>query len=744
MKHSNFNKGNILVAIKPILWVSQEENIFNSFDTAKSTLSRIYEILDADQLNIDGYQDNESSEHIILIDNNTPDAELLVKAIAWKILSTNSTRPEINIVKLHYPIDTHDAYQIINSIEGNEDKFIESGKKSFKEFCKECNQEEIEPDEIKNHLMKIIKYSPLDEREIQYEILKKRTALKYKHKAFREIVMKLELEFKKELEKRGVSYDSSNSIDAEKEELKLILNEKDKFKKIKFSKEFKKKYGYTNSEFKELIDYFLSEMTSTKCRILDSNEFHSLEIPENKFIYDGILPSVGVTIFSALSGVGKTISSFDLAASLIYNQTFLGIPSNIENRKTIFVNSTGEMSDSEMLEAFVKRGIGKNTDKYKVILDWDMTQWEDLENTVKEERPQLIILDSFRGITAHLNFDENNKDAAKPVRKLQELCNKYQLACILIHHDRKSEDSTNKISKTAGNISITASASCVWNLSKNKDDTLNFEITKIRNSKNKKFVIKLNEDTNSFDLVDCVENIEANTKINPTTLDSIVEFFEKNNNEPKTVREISEFLNLNKDTVRKTFNRHEGIKFIKSIGSQGNKCSPAVYKLKNYCPTVPSNAETIDIQEIEDMGHLIGQLNNDCPTVPPLDKEKIPESVPSTIPPTESIDISDFQDLKGQQDTKDSDIEDNNSDRLNNIPQKKPESIETKISNLTPPQIKVISLFRKQNKLTYEKIIEKLQIKLDNLELVLSELQQKDIIYYSGNIYSLNPEFDNI
>ena len=217
---------NTAVTTKPILWFvnpSDESKDFLdhwSFDSKiNSELSGVYQLIEASAKNIDQYEGSDSSECIILIDNNTDDAELLVKDIGWQIRSTHTNHPEIYIVTLQFPISTYSTANLAYAIEGNESKFIPSGKVSFNDYCNQCT-EEIDPSKINKYIELIYKHIPKEDREDELELIKQRCHYKYKHKEFRDKCMSLELKFQQELHKRGVVYNNPSLIDDEREELK--------------------------------------------------------------------------------------------------------------------------------------------------------------------------------------------------------------------------------------------------------------------------------------------------------------------------------------------------------------------------------------------------------------------------------------------------------------------------------------------------------------------------------------------
>lgn len=473
MQYSNFNKGNTLVAINPVLWIAPQENstenIFSSFDASKSTLSKIYEILDADQINIDGYQDNEASEHIILIDNNTPNAELLVRAIAWKVLSINSSKPEINIVQTHYPLSTYDREQLINAIEGNEGKFIESGKKSFKDFCAEFNKTYIddkgkehpcypitEANEIKAYVDNILVNNPINQ-VIELASLRLRIPpYKYKPKEFDQFVeqcqMNLETKFQQEIDKRNIP--QLSIFEKAKQEIEALTIIEDKIEYCIKANDICSRYRITKIDLENIIRQIKAKNDKSELEILSIRELYDSEDESIDWLVDGLIPQGETLILTAAPKDGKSILSINLAFSVATGDSkFLGR----ETKKGKVLLICPDASKRSLRNQLKRKGLVREDENNLDTLS--KFKFEDLfKLDEKLEKYDLVIIDSLHSITSKSGISENSQEFGHLIIELRDVIERHNSTLILIHHNNKSSE-LQGINKVRG---TSATASNAW------------------------------------------------------------------------------------------------------------------------------------------------------------------------------------------------------------------------------------------------------------------------------------------
>lgn len=483
----------------------------------------------------------------------------------------------------------------------------------LKEVNSESNQLSYEDAIIQAKLaIKLLKGSA---KTTELAILRKRC--NERDYAWGKAMKELESEFREELERRKIVNKGENKNLSRHERLKLELaslsQETDFLKKEDKVTELSINYGIKEQRIWQLLDEYNASTVKPKARRLKASELHAIKVENNNWLFPSLIPSTGVTLLAANPGVGKTTLAYDCAASIIYNQEFLG-EKPLKTGKVLFVNSLGEMNDSEIISSFVDRGIGI-TDKYEIVLDWDLSQLPILQEAIEEIQPTLIVIDSFRGITNYLpNFDENSSKAGLPIQQLQSLCNHYKTAMLLIHHNSKSKDYAS-IAKSSGNFSIAASCSAVLQIDKNQiDKTLTLSTAKIRGSEEREIKMTLDGFNRHFKAEsDTYKQDEQETK---SIKEKVLELLNRNPSEEILIKQLPDLIGENYSSVNKTINRlHKQGIIIKLLSSNNNQ--DKVIKLFSTPPSpnivsesVASTPQTYTQQENITYGQLVDSTEN--------------------------------------------------------------------------------------------------------------------------------------
>ena len=217
-------------------------------------------------------------------------------------------------------------------------------------------------------------------------------------------------------------------------EIQGYIQQSDPFVKVREKTKICGSYGINNHDFNYLTDLLEAHNSTPKATLYSADEFLSLESNGLKWLIPGLLPSSGVTILGGVAGVGKSTLAYDVAGAVIYGEKFLTeTPS--KTGKVLFCVS--DEPSPFIQDKLVNRSIVNN---FNLLLDWDVSQWHELEDSVDKERPSLIIMDSFASIHREPNFDENNTQAKNTIYKLNALSDKYNIPILLIHHLGKNKE----------------------------------------------------------------------------------------------------------------------------------------------------------------------------------------------------------------------------------------------------------------------------------------------------------------
>lgn len=165
----------------------------------------------------------------------------------------------------------------------------------------------------------------------------------------------------------------------------------------------------------------------------------------------------GLYLVSGRPKSGKTlIFGYQLAHSLTVTGEFLGFP--CQKCKVLFFEC------EEPLPTIIKRlrtkGFHQYCDGIEQALNDGMIQVERqfridsdltyLKERVEEFQPGLVIYDSLRRITSHLEVSENDAKFAAHVYTLQAVHNHLGIPGLVVHHNNKSGEGLNAVSGSGG------------------------------------------------------------------------------------------------------------------------------------------------------------------------------------------------------------------------------------------------------------------------------------------------------
>lgn len=206
---------------------------------------------------------------------------------------------------------------------------------------------------------------------------------------------------------------------------------------------------------------------------------HDFVLSEYKFdwILDGLIPKNSINSLSSRPGVGKSRMTLQLAKCLAMGQDFLGYKNCAGKMKVMFLSlemggpvlkyfveslvKTTKMNTEELNESFLIVPQGEPL----ALANPDGAQF--FEYLLEEHKPDFMIIDAL----SSLSFEDINEKVAKSIMaKLKAALNKYDIAFMLIHHNKKaselSKDKAPTIDDFYGNTFGTtdfASMTALWN-----------------------------------------------------------------------------------------------------------------------------------------------------------------------------------------------------------------------------------------------------------------------------------------
>lgn len=311
-----------------------------------------------------------------------------------------------------------------------------------------------------------------------------------------DFIKRLEIEIHKAVNERQAQQNQDlqplklSKTEEVKLKIKLWLEESDVTAKIIQKSEICSHYRISDKAFDAIAATLDENSSKPKAKIYDPAEFMALPTAGSLLLAPGIAGS-GVTIVGGSGGVGKTTLAYHLAGAVIMGDEFLGeVPTR--QGSVLFVSSDEPHAFAQ--DKLINRGITRG---YKMMIDWDVSQWSDLEMTVEDMRPALVIVDSFNAIHNDDNFDENSTQASQTVKKLERLSAKYCVPIVLIHHLGKSKDNKG-VNKLRGNTAIAASCSSVLILETIEGTAKSLTQPKIRGSEPLNLIVEMDVENGRF------------------------------------------------------------------------------------------------------------------------------------------------------------------------------------------------------------------------------------------------------
>ncbi|MBO3463571.1 AAA family ATPase [Aetokthonos hydrillicola Thurmond2011] len=352
-----------------------------------------------------------------------------------------------------------------------------------------------------------------------------------------------QIETLKKVQGKPVPVDRDERLKLELQTLSTIT---DPVKRVRKRAEICTKFSISKGEVEGLLTS-MSGATTQKARRYTAAEFRALEPEGVNWVIPGLLPGGSATVFAGPAGVGKTTLAYDAAACVLFGEEFLGEKPN-KTGKVLFVASDEPQCFVE--DKFINRGI-YGSDNYSIMLDWDMSQMNELEETLKTEKPLLTVIDSFSSIHKDPNFDENSAACRHSVEMLQAMAIRHNTALLIIHHTTKSKDQSG-VGKIRGSSAIGAAGSFVWLLEGEKNSDLRiFTTPKSRSSMGVNLRLALDAHNGRWEVTGGNEEDATHKTIG----DRIIEFMMNVPGVKFAAEEISNAIGYGKQSVYKALDR---------------------------------------------------------------------------------------------------------------------------------------------------------------------------------------------
>lgn len=252
-----------------------------------------------------------------------------------------------------------------------------------------------------------------------------------------------------------------STVERFKADLLALANSDDDIERLVRINELASTYRMPATEIRKALSKTEVATRTPKAQTFRLDEFLSMETEGIDYLVPGLLPRGETVLCVGLPKSGKTLLSIDAAFAVATGESkFLG--ETVQQGKVLIV-SVDESPQSTKLK-LLKRGFrASDAENVAVMTTWDVSQMAELEAKLEDFRPDLVVIDSLKRITAGREISENSAEFADIIYQLKELLGRYGAASILVHHSNKSQDAVG-VGRVRGSTAIAGACWGIWQL----------------------------------------------------------------------------------------------------------------------------------------------------------------------------------------------------------------------------------------------------------------------------------------
>jgi hypothetical protein len=200
------------------------------------------------------------------------------------------------------------------------------------------------------------------------------------------------------------------------------------------------------------------------------------ETEENyDFIVEGLIARGGVTLLTAKPKFGKTVFAANLAIAVARGESFL--TRKTKKGRVIYLGLEGYGQRRQLRELMQKLHVREDDDLFFYLAQSPRDAEEWLRKTVSEQKPNLIVLDTF-GRLLRVKDVNDYAEVVKQTDPLLEIAQESGAAQLWLHHERKSGG--NDGDESLGSTGILGSVDIQLSLRREADGTRTIRSTDSR------------------------------------------------------------------------------------------------------------------------------------------------------------------------------------------------------------------------------------------------------------------------
>jgi predicted transcriptional regulator len=167
-----------------------------------------------------------------------------------------------------------------------------------------------------------------------------------------------------------------------------------------------------------------------------------------------LMPMATTALLYAEAGTGKTLLVNSIIKAVAGGQDWNGYPT--KHGKVLYIQT----DEPEVNTAHNLKEAGFESvpnENLTIYFKWQFSQMAKLRETIEQEQPKLVVIDSLTSCNRNTAVEEKNVEYARTLYELRDIAMETGCAVIVLHHE-------NKNGQVRGTTAIKANVSEVWHL----------------------------------------------------------------------------------------------------------------------------------------------------------------------------------------------------------------------------------------------------------------------------------------
>jgi hypothetical protein len=150
-------------------------------------------------------------------------------------------------------------------------------------------------------------------------------------------------------------------------------------------------------------------------------------------LIDGMIPAEGLGIMGGDSTIGKSPLAMQMALCIASGKPFLG--KETKPSRVLYFDLENSLADSVGIRNQLAKFLDLNEVPENFLLVTDLSNKHSLDDTIKEFKPQLVIIDALRSYLP--SAEKDNEKAGELFKSVKRLTRAHKCFMLFLHHLRK-------------------------------------------------------------------------------------------------------------------------------------------------------------------------------------------------------------------------------------------------------------------------------------------------------------------